>query len=353
MSSQTRSHNPDSLADDVGGGVKNILAKRPVQNSQSAAVAPPRTENQTLKATHTGTLRLGDRELPCAVLEDGTRLLSERGVARALGSSRGGSHWRRRRRGSTLPVYVSASNLEPYIPPSLQEALSQPIKYSGPKGGIANGVKAMLLPEVCEVWLDARDNDALLESQKPMAEMADIIVRGLARVGIVALIDEVTGYQEQRDRNELHRILEKYISVELLPWTKRFPDEFYAQMFRLRDWSYSPVSVKRPILVGKLTNKLVYEHLPEGVLEELRNKNPVARGGRRRFRHHQYLTRDIGNEHLNRQILEVVTLMKVSDNWKGFERLMEKAFPPKARQIALPGLDDTQDSQQGDETERD
>ena len=339
---------PDTVRNQKGSPV---LSSRPNQDILSKADPPLRPKHTTPKATHTGTLRLGDRELPCAVLEDGTRLLSERGVSRVLGSSRGGSHWRRRRRGSILPVYISASNLDQFIPPSLREALSQPIKYRGPKGGIANGVKAILLPEVCEVWLNARDNYALLESQKPMAAMADVIVRGLARVGIVALIDEVTGYQEQRDRDELHRILEKYISAELLPWTKRFPDEFYAQLFRLRGWSYSPVSVKRPMLVGKLTNKLIYEHLPEGVLDELRSKNPVNREGRRRYRHHQYLTSDVGNEHLGRQILEVVTLMKVSDGWKGFERLMEKAFPPRARQIALPGLDNDEDSESHNEAQ--
>lgn len=48
-----------------------------------------------------------------------------------------------------------------------------------------------------------------------------------AKTGLVAVIDEVTGYQADRDRDELQKVLEKYISAELLPWAKRFPDEFY------------------------------------------------------------------------------------------------------------------------------
>lgn len=46
----------------------------------------------TLKATHKGKLQVGDTELDCAVLEDKTRVLSERAVTKALGGKRGGSN---------------------------------------------------------------------------------------------------------------------------------------------------------------------------------------------------------------------------------------------------------------------
>jgi hypothetical protein len=151
-------------------------------------------------------------------------------------------------------------------------------------------------------------------------------MRGLAHVGITALVDEATGYQQVRDRDELHRILEAYIAKELLPWTKRFPDEFYGQMFRLRGWQYSPPSVKRPKYVGKLTNELIYEKLPKGVLEELRSKNPVTPRGYRKHKHFQFLTEDIGNPHLEKQVVSVTTLMRASPNWATFERLFKRAF---------------------------
>src|SRR5438132_9742312 len=40
------------------------------------------------KATHEGILTIGDMEIPCAVLEDGTRLLTQSGVMVALGRAR-------------------------------------------------------------------------------------------------------------------------------------------------------------------------------------------------------------------------------------------------------------------------
>lgn len=59
-----------------------------------------------------------------------------------------------------------------------------------------------------------------------IASQAEILMRGFARVGIVALIDEVTGYQRDRKRDALAAILEKYIAKEMRPWLKTFQLEF-------------------------------------------------------------------------------------------------------------------------------
>ncbi len=157
-----------------------------------------------------------------------------------------------------------------------------------------------------------------------------MVVRAFAKVGIIALIDEATGYQAERarkDKTELQRILAAYISPELMPWAKRFPDEFYEQLFRLREWQYQPVSVRKPRVVGKITSQLVYEKLPPGVLEELRAKNPADEDGRRKHKHHEFLTEDVGHPHLKDHLLQVIMLMRISPSWKTFERLFARAFP--------------------------
>lgn len=308
-------------------------------------------EEQALpSATHTGELRIGDLVLPCAVLDDGRRVLSERGMLKALGRGRGGQTYKRAEAssagGGPLPTFISGVALEPFISPSLRLALSQPRIYRGRDGGKVNGVEAVLLPEICEVWLKARDAGLLRPSQEHIVNQADVLMRGLAHVGIIALVDEATGYQQERDRNELHRILEAYISKELLPWTKRFPDEFYQELFRLRGWQYSPPSLKRPKYVGKLTNELVYEKLPPGVLEELRRKNPVVKDGWRRHRHHQFLTMDIGNLHLERHIVAVTTLMRAARSWAVFKKLFGKAFPGLGIQQEMDfGLDSVEEEE--------
>ena len=177
-----------------------------------------------------------------------------------------------------------------------------------------------------------------------VAIKAEILMRGLAHVGIVALVDEATGYQVVRDRRELHKILGAYIAKELLPWTKRFPDEFYQQMFRLRGWSFDPATGKKPILVGKLTENVVYKKLPEGVLDELKRKNPKNEGGRRQHKHFQFLTEDIGNPHLEKHLLVSTALMRASRNWKEFLRLLDRAVPdPCGHQIEMEFLADEDD----------
>ena len=111
-------------------------------------------------ALYSGVLPIGDVELDCAVLEDGTRVLSERAVHRAFGSKRGGSHWKRMKEnegGANLPSFLSAKNLEQFISTDLIADLIEPIQYHLSKGGpVANGLKAELLPNICGVWLAAR-----------------------------------------------------------------------------------------------------------------------------------------------------------------------------------------------------
>src|SRR6266487_4094688 len=151
----------------------------------------------------------------------------------------------------------------------------------------------------------------------------------------LALVDEATGYQAERDKDELQTILSAYIAPELMPWTRRFPPEFYEQMFRLWGWQYRPLSIKRPRHAGKLTSQLIYEKLPPGVLEELRRKNPPDETGRRKHKHHQFLTDDVGNPHLEKQLAIVTTLMRISPNWRVFMAHFSRAFPSDVEQLTF------------------
>ncbi|MBF8267379.1 MAG: hypothetical protein HW388_887 [Dehalococcoidia bacterium] len=330
------------------GGKNRALALSPERRTdiaRQAAIARWIKESESGKgegaipvAKYPGTIVLGDSPLPCAVLNTGMRVLSERGVTKALGGKRGGSHWRRQHAApsdSYLPVFLSAGNLSPFISPSLRVALGNPVLYRAKNGKIGYGVPATLLAEICRVFRRADRANALVGDQKQLAVQAEILYDGFAEVGITALIDEATGYQEVRDRDDLYRILEAYISKELLPWTKRFPNEFYRELFRLRGWSYSPPSPKRPQLVGKLTNQLIYEKLPPGVLDALRQKNPIVEGGYRRYKHHQLLTEDVGDKNLAAQLVAVTTLMKVSRNWNSFKKLFDRAFQSSGYQYEM------------------
>lgn len=294
--------------------------------------------DKTPKATHQGEIVIGDITIPCAVLEDGTRVLRERSVAKALKRKGGGAYWQKKREVGgqpLLPEYISVKNLHPFINNDIRKKFLDPIRYKTQSGTEATGLPATLLPEVCDVWLKTRENKALTDGQEVTAKIAEILMRGFAKIGIIALVDEATGYQEIRDRLALQKILEKYISHELLAWTNMFPNDFYKEMFRLKGWQYRNMSVKRPQVVGHYTNDLIYERLESGVLEELKKKNPRTPSGHRKNKHFQWLTNDLGQPKLRDHMNGVIALMRASTTWGGFLRLMNRAYPKKGATLEM------------------
>jgi hypothetical protein len=250
--------------------------------------------------------------------------LAQRGMISSLGMSKGGSGGSG---GDRLAKFTAGKSLNPYISAELSERTRNPIKFRTPRGAIAYGYEATVLADICEAVLQARADNKLRHQQENIAKRCEILVRGFARVGIIALVDEATGFQEVRARQALEKILEKFISDELLKWAKMFPDEFYQQMARLRGLHYSEIATKRPPYIGKLTNDLVYERLAPGVLTELKKITPKDEKGRRKHRYHQRLTEDIGNPRLREHLWAVIGLMRASSNWRSFYSLLNRAFP--------------------------
>src|SRR4029078_9085795 len=142
-------------------------------------------------------------------------------------------------------------------------------------GNQAIGYKAELLPSTCYVFIDALEKKALKLNQIHIAERAKMLVRGFAIIGIIALVDEATGFQETRKRDALQKILDKYLRKEYAAWARRFPIEFHEQLFRLKGWGLDKKTMKMPSVVGRYTNDLIYDRLAPGILEELRKRNPV------------------------------------------------------------------------------
>jgi hypothetical protein len=241
------------------------------------------------------------------------------------------------RRDSTdgRPPFLSAANLKPFISQELID-IWEPIEYRQPGHTIRSvGYRAEILPLVCEVYLDARQEGVLLQSQQAAVHAAELLLRGLARVGVIALIDEATGYQEVRAKYELQKILEAYVQAEFRAWVRTFPTEFFREVYRLQGWEFKPGTSKRTPYVGKLIKHYIYEQLPDGVLAELERLNPSNANGNRPRKHHQHLTDGTGNAHLDRQISTVTTLMRIARDQREFEDLFERAFPPPQERLPL------------------
>jgi hypothetical protein len=337
----------DKATQSLGGQARAAALSPEARREIAQNAADARWGTVLLRATHDGSFAIGTKTITAAVLENRKRVLTQETFLKALDrapKAKGGTGSRTIEGG--LPTFLVAENLVPFITDEVRQATT-PVFYRNLGGQRTIGYDAELLPMVCEVYLKLRDYALSIKESQPgeyarimtlqgrVIAAADVLMRGLAHVGIIALVDEATGYQQERARDELNRILEAYISPELLPWTRRFPDEFFRQLYRLNGWQYVEGRHKRPKYVGSMVNKLVYEHLPPGVLPQLKRVNPPNDSGRRRYCHHQFLTPHTGHPHLDKQIIEVTTLMRVCDDKLMFRRLFEKAFPKANQQLTI------------------
>jgi hypothetical protein len=281
-------------------------------------------DGMTLKvfnADYRGYVKIGNVEIPCAVLENGKRVISQTGLFQCFERPRKGEV-----RQEGLPSILGAKNLLPFVTDEVRKKCVV-IPFLHSNGKIAYGYDAELIPLVCEVYLKAHDKgDVLHSTQNKIAAVSQIIIRSLAKLGIIALIDEATGAQYDREKDALQKILSAYIAEDFLKWQARFPRKFYQEVFRLYHLKYDPISLKRPQFLGTFTNKYVYKMMPPGVLEELRKRNPVTEKGVRGRKHHQLLTEEIGVTHLERHITKLVTVMELSDSPRDFDNKFQKVF---------------------------
>jgi len=281
--------------------------------------------NNKPKATHHGTWIIDkerDIRVECYVMDNGERVLSLRGAARSMGLSGAGSN--------ALARNLNTQWIAPYLSEPLREWLeranrNQLPQYVNSRGTNFLPFEASLFVDLCSAYVNALHDGILqTEKQRITAERLYSVMTAFAKTGLIAVIDEVTGYQEERDRDELQKILDAYISEELLPWAKRFPDEFYKQMFRLKGWEYKGKA--KPSYAGTLTNEYIYNYLPKGVLDELKRQTPKSNTGNRTNRYHQHLTEDTGLPNLDKQLQQTIALMKAADDWEDFNKLFKKAM---------------------------
>jgi hypothetical protein len=226
-----------------------------------------------------------------------------------------------------LPSIIGANNLLPFVTDELREK-SVALPYVHTNGRLAYGYDAELVPLVAELYLIASESEPspLIDSQFKIVQRAQILVRSLAKVGIAALIDEATGYQYDREKDDLQKLLKAYVAEDYLKWQARFPRKYYQEVFRLYGLPYNPHSLKRPQYIGHFTNTFVYKQLPKGVLDDLKNKNPKNQDGIRKRKHHQHLTTEVGLPHLDRHLTKLITVMELSDNKEDFSRNFQRVF---------------------------
>ena len=332
------------LSPQARGGAERARRLSPAERREIAQrAADARWGSDILWATHENAVSINGRDIVAAVLENGKRVLHQESFLTAIGrAGKAKAGTGNRSRVDGLPAFLVADALSPFISSELRQATT-PVVYRNLNGQRTLGYDALLLPMVCEVYLKLRDKSLAEKGRVPkqlehIIAACDLLTRGFARVGIIALIDEATGYQADRERDALAKILEAFIATELRKWVRTFPTEFYMELFRLRKLDYDG-GVKRPQYIGHLTNDLVYSRLAPGVLDELRRLTPRNDKGHLKHHLHRRLSEDIGNPKLLQHLSAVTALMKVSDSWGHFKGMLDKALPKYRRLPLFDGLE--------------
>lgn len=263
-----------------------------------------------------GVLKIGNVELEVHVLNNLQRVLTQREVVRVISGGR------------------ESGNLQRYLARNPLTAndfeLGPSIQFRVPGTSIvSNGFEATALIAICDAYLRARDQGLLKGKQLALAKQAEIVVRACAKVGIIALIDEATGYQKVRAQRELQLKLHAFIADEMQEWARMFPTQFWLELARLEGVRYSPRL--RPLRWGKYVMMFVYDAIDKDVGNELRKKNPNPRFLKN---HHQWLKK-FGRDQVHDQIERVVTIMKLCDNMDEFRSKFARVFKKASLQLSF------------------
>lgn len=295
-------------------------------------------ENKVLKAKYGSDktpLQLGELSIPCYVLEDGTRVFSGRGIQKILGSTATSGKW--------LEKFVNSDEISPYLAvkkngiSSVLDKLSSPIKFYRPSAGGSQsetyGYEVTLLIDICDAIISSSETGKF--NDESIIKNANIIIRAVAKVGIIALVDEATGYDKEKKRakDELQKFLTQFLSDEASKWVKTFEDSFFEMIYKMRGWNWNMTN-KRPGVVGQWINNIVYERIAPLTLSTLNDKNPKNEKGYRKDKHHQFFTEDIGKPKLKEYLASVEALGRASNyNWDIFMELLDRAFPKQPQKI--------------------
>jgi hypothetical protein len=322
----------DAVTGKAKGGVARAKALSPEERSQIARrAALERWNNDLPVAEHSGILSIVDTEVQCYVIADGTRVISTRAIMKSLRRT-----WRGRKyTGTELPVFVEAHNLKPFITDELSKELV-PIVFRTATGVKGEGYRAEALPHVCEIYLAAREAGVLNKAQLTVAQRCEAIVRALSRVGIIALVDEATGYQSVREKDALQKILERYLTDYARRWAKTFPDEFWDKLLRAKGYE-SYIGLPRPNFIGHWVNDVVYSRLAPGIHQKLKELNPRMPSGRRKYKNFQFLTEDHGVPELKEHLVKAMTVMDIAiATGQNFDLLLGSVLPKYGETMTLP-----------------
>jgi hypothetical protein len=280
----------------------------------------------TIPIPHTdfyGVIDINGVKIPCAVLypesENPIRVFIQREVVGLLtGNKKGG-----------FDRYLKPKNLQKYVPEKFKDKSFSETTITftiGANSRKAQGFVGVDIIDICKMYMQADKKDELLPNQKHLAVQSEVIVFAFAKTGVDALIDEATGFEKVRPRYALNNQLRKYIAEELRPYIPIFPDKFYKLIFKLNGWAFDDDSIKkRPGIVGKWTNEIIYSRFPKGVFGKIKEINQRLPSGQLKHKNHEFLSETEGLKALEEFLSNAMFLMESCANWAKFKRAFARA----------------------------
>lgn len=306
-----------------------------------------RWESEIGQVTHEGVLQIAGNQIPCYVTEAGVRLISGRQMQEALRlvdeAPRSGQ-----KPGSRMGRLLNKKTLKPLFLEKIGVDHMRPIKTTTKdSGAVISGFRAEILADICDVMLDAKSRGLLSTSRDiVIADQCVILIRSFAKVGLAALVDEATGYQAVRPKDALQQYLDMVLRSELAAWSKRFPDEFYENIYKLNNWPWPGMKKNRFSVVAHWTNDLVYERIGHGVLAELQARSPKDANGNRSNKLHQWLSDEIGHpllaQHLHSLLMFQRLAISSGYGWRRFVKMVDQVLPKKGATLELALTDTTE-----------
>jgi hypothetical protein len=209
-------------------------------------------------------------------------------------------------------------------------AVPAEILFTLPGGGVAKGREAQWVVDLLRAYKAAGRAGQLHHTQVHLAENADRLLDALAGVGIAALIDEATGYQEQRKAGALARLFERIFGAKPSPWESVFADSLVAALCALDGVLWSGGSHPRHLAS---TNAKIYDYVfSTEIGRELRARNPEPRHGKN---HHQLLSPD-ASAYLKEQLAIVEVIARQSSDKVDFWSRMDRQYRGAFLQLGLP-----------------
>lgn len=333
---------PESEFASMGGKARAAKMTPAERSENSKKLNEARWSRNLPAATHGSPdhpLKIGEIEIPCYVLSDGRRMIVQSGMFTGLDMSQGTAG--KGLPGDRLAKFISGKAINPYVSGDLAQMIMNPVKFRTTSGTIAYGYEATVLADLCDAVLEARRSGKLNYQTEHIADRCEVLLRAFARVGIVALIDEATGFQYDRPRRDLEEMLKKFLAESLVRWAKTFPNDYFKHLCRLKGIELRP-DMRLPQYFGHITNDLVYRRIAPGLLKALKERR--AERGRPSNKLYWWTSEEIGHPSLLLHLGTVVGLMKINTDYEKFYDQLNKVAPiyPK-----VPGLfDDPADWEQ-------